>query len=251
MVKGFYTLTSGMLTQQHRLDTISNNMANVSTPGYKKDKLATTTFREELTSRTGSVDKSSVKALNDTSMIRVPDEVVTNYEQGAFDVTGRTFDFAIQGPGFFQIQTQNGERYTRNGSFTLDENGYLSLQPIGRVSGENGPILLDNDHFTVDATGLITLEDGTVVDRILCVDFQDYSQLVKTGEGTLQSNNNANSLRTQNSQLKWKSLEHSNVSAMEEMVDMMGSQRAIQSGSQILKIYDQLIQKAVNEIGRI
>lgn len=251
MLKGFYTLTSGMLTQQHRLDTISNNMTNVSTPGYKKDLLVSTTFREELTSRTGSMDKSNVKALNNTSMIRVPDEVVTNHEQGAFDLTGRTFDFALSGPGFFQINTPNGQRYTRNGSFTLDNQGYLYLQPVGRVMGEKGPILLGTDQFTVDSKGLITLENGKVVDRIRCVDFQDYNQLVKNAEGMLQSNNNANVLNIQNTSIKWKALERSNVKPMEEMVDMMSSQRALQSGSQILKIYDQLMQKAVNEIGRL
>ncbi|WP_206459602.1 flagellar hook-basal body protein [Anaerovorax sp. IOR16] len=251
MLKGFYTLTSGMMTQQHRLDTISNNMVNVSTPGYKKDTLTSTTFREELTSRTGSMDKSNTKALSNTSTIRVPDEIVTNHEQGMFDVTGNAFDFAIAGPGFFQINTLNGPRYTRNGSFTLDNEGFLSLQPIGRVTGEKGEILLESDKFMVDSTGLITLEDGTVVDRIQCVDFQDYNQLVKSGEGVFLNNNNANILPNQKSLIKWKSLERSNVIAMEEMIDMMSSQRALQSGSQILKIYDQIIQKAVNDIGRV
>ncbi len=250
MFKGFYTLTSGMLTQQHRLDTISNNITNVSTPGFKKDTLLSTTFREELTSRTGSVDKSNPKALNNTSMIQVPDEVVTDFRQGSFDMTGDPFHFAIAGDGFFQVETPDGPRYTRNGAFTLDEEGYLYLESAGRVSGENGAILLKTDEFTVEPDGRIMMENGTAAGRIQCVDFEDYNQLVKSGEGLFSNNNNANVLPAQAS-LRWKELERSNVVSMDEMTDMMGAQRALQSESQILKIYDQIMQKAVNEIGKI
>ncbi|WP_324824516.1 flagellar hook-basal body protein [Sinanaerobacter sp. ZZT-01] len=250
MFKGFYTLSSGMLTQQHRLDTVSNNITNVSTPGFKKDTLISTTFREELTSRTGNVDKSNVKALHVTSTIQVPDEVVTDFQQGSFDMTGDPFHFAIAGTGFFQIDTEDGPRYTRNGAFTLDEEGYLCLEPIGRVRGENGDILLKTDEFTVDQTGAITLENGSVAGRIQFVDFQDYNQLIKNGEGVFLNANNANVLPAK-ANLRWKELERSNVVSMDEITDMMSSQRALQSESQILKIYDQIIQKAVNDIGKI
>lgn len=251
MLKGFYNLTSGMLTQQHRLDTISNNISNVSTPGYKKDVLTSVTFREELTSRTGSVDKSNPTGLATTSKIRVPDEVVTDFEQGGFDDTGRPFDFALTTDGFFQIQTADGVRYTRNGNFTLDAEGYLYAQPAGRVSGTNGPILLGTDEFSVDSDGTIKLEDGTVVDQIQVVGFNDYQQLIKSGEGLFQNPNPANAVAQENPVMKWKMLERSNVSAADEMVDMMASQRAIQSGSQILKMYDVIMDRITTDIGRV
>ncbi|MCL1809349.1 MAG: flagellar hook-basal body complex protein, partial [Clostridiales bacterium] len=130
MFRGFYTLTSDMLTQQRKLNIVSNNIANVATPGFKKDVLTTTTFMEALAYRTGSVDKNHPASLNgDVAMMRVADEKITDYEQGQFDTTGRPFDVALIGPGFFEVRTPQGESvYTRNGSFTLDEEGYLYLQ---------------------------------------------------------------------------------------------------------------------------
>ena len=90
-----------MLTQQRKLNTISNNMANVATPGYKKDVLATRTFEEVLAHRTGSIDKRDPTELASVTMIRTPDELVTNFEQGALDMTGRPLDVALLGEGFF------------------------------------------------------------------------------------------------------------------------------------------------------
>lgn len=251
MLKGFYNLTSGMLTQQSKLDTISNNMSNVSTPGYKKDVLTSRTFKEELLYRTGNVDKSNPFALASTSKIRVPDEVVTNFEQGSFDETGRTFDFALASDGFFQIQTDQGVRYTRNGSFTLDDQGYLYSQPAGRVSGQQGAIFLGTDKFTVDQQGRITLDDGTVIDQIQVVAFNDNQQLIKSGEGLFQNPDPANARAAETPVFKWKMLERSNVAAADEMSEMILSQRAIQSNAQILKMYDVIMDKIASDIGRV
>lgn len=252
MLKGFYTLTSGMLTQSRNLNTISNNMANTSTPGFKKDTMVSTTFQEELLYRTGNKDKSGRASLgSSTSMIRKADKTITNYSQGTFDDTERTLDFAIQDKGFFEIQTKDGNRYTRNGSFTLDEQGYLTLQHVGRVMGENGPILLNADNINVDNKGNILSETGEELGRIKIVDFNDYSQLTKIDEGVFQNPNAQNIKLNDNPNIKSKTLERSNVNPMNEMVSMMTSQRALQSASQILKMYDQLLGKAVTEIGRV
>ncbi|WP_051280734.1 flagellar hook-basal body protein [Anaerovorax odorimutans] len=188
MLKGFYTLASGMLSQNRNLNTISNNMANVSTPGYKRDTLVSKTFQEELLYRTGNKDKSGSKPLNTSSMIRTIDESVTNYTQGVFEETDRPLDFAIVDKGFFEIQTDEGSLYTRNGSFTLDDEGYLSLQHVGRVMGENGPILLNTDKINVDSTGTIYSEEGEELGIIKVVDFNDYNQLSKINEGMFRNN---------------------------------------------------------------
>ena len=253
MFKGFYMLTSGMLTQQRKLNTVSNNMANVSTPGFKKDTILTTTFEETLITRTGSTDKSGKTPLNETSMMRVLDEKKINYEQGGFDVTGRPFDVAFVGEGFFEIKTPRGDSvYTRNGSFTLDEEGYLYLQHIGRVIGRDGePILLKTDKIRIEQDGSIFHEAGGMMGKLNVVNFVDYSQLEKTGEGMFLNPNGVNILPVEIPSLRWKMLERSNVSTMDEMVAMISSQRALQSASQILKMYDQLMQKASNEIGRV
>lgn len=251
MLKGFYTLTSGMLTQNRVLNTISNNMANSTTPGFKKDTLVSTTFQEELLYRTGNKDKTASEPLAKSSMIRKAEESVTSYEQGPLKDTERTLDFAIQEKGFFEIQTEKGNYYTRNGSFTLDNEGYLSLQHVGRVMGDNGPILLNTDKVTVDSQGTILSQDGEEKGMLKIVDFKDYAQLTKVNEGMFQNSNAQNIATNQEYQIKSKTLEGSNVNPMDEMVAMMSSQRALQSASQLLKMYDQLMAKAVTEIGKI
>jgi len=254
MFRGFYTLTSDMLTQQRRLNVISNNMANVATPGFKKDSIMSSTFAEALAYRTGSIDKSSQTPLSDVAMMRVVDEKITNYDQGAFDVTGRPLDVAIAGGGFFEIRTPGGEPvYTRNGSFTLDEEGYLYLQHIGRVAGaDGGPIMLNTDKIEFKQDGaIVRTEDGARLGKLRVVDFADYYLLEKTGEGMFTNGGDANVIEADMPDVRWKMLERSNVNSMDEMVAMITSQRAIQSAGQILKMYDMIMSKAANDIGRL
>jgi len=255
MYKGFYDLTSSMLTQERRLNIISNNMSNTATPGFKKDLLMTTTFEEKLVTRTGSVDKSNSTTFTaETSMIQVADEKVTDYEQGGFDDTGRPLDAAIVGPGFFEIQTSAGDRvYTRNGSFTLDEEGYMFLQHIGRVMGNDGqPVMLGTDKISISDQGsVMNRETGEVLGQLGVVDFTDYTLLEKTGEGMFTDTGGAGAEQIEQPRIKGGTLERSNVIAMDEMVAMMTSQRALQSSSAVLKMYDMLMQKAANDIGRI
>lgn len=251
MFKGFYTATSGMLTQSRVLNTISNNMSNVSTPGYKGDTLATTTFGDVLIHRTGNKDKSVYTPLNESSMIKTADELVTNYAAGSFDFTDRNLDFAVGGNGFFQIQTPNGDiRYTRNGSFNIDADGYLSLQHIGRVMGENGPIQLGTDKINVNKEGIIVnSETGEALGKFSLVNFTDYTQVQKVDEGMFETTNPTNAVAI-DGEIMQGTLERSNVQAMDEMMAMMSSQRAFQSASQIAKAYDQLMGKAV-ELGAL
>ncbi len=150
MYQGFYNLTSGMLTQQRTLNTVSNNMVNVQTPGYKSDKMVSSTFEEEMLYRTGKRNKSRYTELGVTSKIRTAQRTYVNYEQGSFNPTGGIYDFALSGRGFFCIDTPNGVQYTRNGSFRVDEEGYLTLNNLGRVQGEGGqPIQITSEDFVV------------------------------------------------------------------------------------------------------
>ena len=253
MYRGFYNLTSGILTQQRVLNTISNNIANVTTPGYKRDITTNSTFRDILISRTGNIDKSSPASLEGTqSMIRTVTELVTVYTQGPIEMTGRVFDFAVEGRGFYQIETESGElQYTRNGSFTLDDEGYLFLPRAGRVMGEDGPIWLGTDKFTVDRLGEIFLYDtGAYAGRIMLFDFEDYADVTNYAEGMYTSE--ADPIPDpEGSRLIWRALEGSNVDAVEEMIGMITAQRSLQSAAQILQMYDQLLSKSVNDIGRV
>ncbi len=267
MFQGFYNLASGMLYQNRNLNVISNNMVNVSTPGYKSDKLVSTTFKDEMLYRNGNRNKSNPVEIGSVSMIRSARTTKTYYDQGAVEETGGNLDFALTKPGFFAIEDSNGNRiYTRNGSFGLDDEGYLSLSSLGRVLGDDGnPIELSSDHITVDQLGNIyeeplkglgTDEDGTNSDnteprflgKIGVVDFADYTQLVKGDNGTYTTTAEA---AAANGGIQWKTIERSNIDPIEEMTSMMSSQRASQSAAQVLQMYDQLMGRIVSDIGRV
>lgn len=249
MSRGFYTLTSGMISQNRNLNVISNNLTNVMTPGFKKNTFLSGAFQEQLLSRTGNINKANSTPLNDVSMMRAPIETTTNYNQGALEETGITLDFALTKKGFFQVQKENGEIvYTRDGSFNIDEEGYLALPHVGRVLGTNGTIYLNTDDVTSDKTGTIYIKGETAVDSLAIVDFNDYTQLTKVGEGLFQGPGQTTNVQNA---ILWKTVERSNVNPTEEMTAMMSSQRAIQSSAQMLKIYDQLMGKDATELGRV
>ena len=237
MTKGFYNLTSGMLSQTRRLNVVGNNMTNVSTPGYKTEYYTDTTFDEVMINLVGNKDKSGSQPIGEQSYILAPDEAYVDYSQGGFEQTGLNLDFAIQGEGFFAIQTANGVEYTRGGSFSLDEEGYLYLPDHGRVLSITGqPLQLSTDNITADGYGRISTADG--------------QYLVKNESGLFGANGQAAAAAGQTPVL-WKWTENSNVDMIREMTLMMTSQRALQSAAQVLKLYDGILTKATSEVGRM
>lgn len=256
MYQGFYNLTSGMLTQSRNLNVISNNMVNIQTAGYKRDKMVSTTFQEEMLYRTGKRYKDNPEPMATTSKIRTADRTYVNYEQGSFDETEGIYDFALGENGFFCIDTPGGIRYTRNGSFNVDDEGYLNLNGMGRVEGRDGqPIRIDNEEFNVDGQGVIRSsqvdETGApvVLGALRVVDFADYEALHKEDYGMFSTNQAAQEVEQPT--VLWKMLERSNVDMVEEMTNMMSSQRALQSAAQVLKMYDQVMSKAASDVGRL
>ena len=117
MFKGFYNLASGVLTQTRNLNVIGNNMANVSTPGFRKDTFTQTTFQDEMIYRIGNTDKSNPTQIGRMNCIVTGDGNVTSYKQGGLTPTASALDIALEGSGFFAVETGNGIAYTRNGSF--------------------------------------------------------------------------------------------------------------------------------------
>lgn len=249
MFQGFYMATSGMLTQSRNLNVISNNMGNVSTPGFRSDRYMATTFREELMSRIGNKDKTSYSPIGTTSKIRASDETITDFSTQYYAPTRNALDFAISGEGWFCIQGEGGTVYTRNGSFTLDDQGYLYLPTIGRVLGETGPIQLTTDNIRVNSTGeIFSNEDDRYFGTLRIVDFANPNeQLIKsTGNVFIAPNGGATD---SNAKVVNYALEGSNVDAVAQMVAMMSGQRALQSSSQVLKMYDTLMGKIVSQLG--
>ena len=250
MVKGFYNLTSGMASQQHRLNVVANNMTNISTAGFKAEHYTDRTFDEVMVSRIGNTIKSPYQTMETyQSHILAPDHLYTDFTQGSFEETNLPLDFAIQGEGFFAIQTVDGVAYTRAGSFTLDNEGYLCLSEFGRVlDNEGNPIQLGTDQIRGDKNGDIYSSGGTYLATLGVYAFENNDDLERSplglfvGDGA-QINPDAQILH------KWT--ERSNVSMIQEMVNMITSQRALQSAATMTKIYDQVITRATSDLGRL
>lgn len=245
MFQGFYNLASGVLTQTRNLNVISNNMVNVSTPGFRADTYPETTFQNVMMYRIGNNDKSNPTPIGQMNRIVTGGGNVTNYERAGVTETESTLDFAINGEGFFAVQTEDGVRYTRNGSFILDDQGYLYLDSVGRVLGTDGkPIWLGTDKISCDSLGsLYSEESGKKLGRIGVVDFNNYNQDLEkiTGDLFVATGNGTNV----DSEIMQSVLEDSNVDPIQEMANMMATERALQSASQVLKMYDQLASKIV------
>lgn len=242
MVRGFYTLTSGMLTQNRTLNTVSNNIANTDTNGFKAQHLTDKTFCDMLIDRLDD-RKTPIGSL---SLVTTVDRPVTDFSQGAVSPTGRVLDFAIEGDGFFAVQTPNGVAYTRNGSFNVDDGGYLTLNGVGRVLGRNGqPVHLGTDNVTSDGMGNLSV-NGAAAGNIGVFRFGDNATLTVEGEGLFQGNG---AVAVQQPQIAWRSVEGSNADMAAELTRGIEAQRGLQSCSQALNMYDTVLDKAM-EIGK-
>jgi flagellar basal-body rod protein FlgG len=250
MIKGFYNLTSGMLTQQRNLNVISNNMVNISTSGYKEQEYTATTFDDVLYSRVGNKEKD-YQGIGRQSYIRATSQLYTNYEQGTPEETDLPLDFAIYGDGFFAIQNEDGETaYTRAGSFSLDEEGYLCLPGQGYVLDTQGQRMqIMTDQVTADSQGRIYDEsNGSYLGQIGVYTFEDTGVLEFNEQGLFTG---GEGVLDENPTVYWGYVERSNVDMVSQMTDMISCQRAFQSAAQVAKIYNDLMTTATTDLGRM
>ena len=250
MFKGFYQLTSAMLSQGRRLDVGSHNMTNISTAGYKLDRYTDSTFQDVLISRVGNKNKAVSTEMGEETYILAPSELVTDFTQGSMEETTLPLDFAIIGDGFFAIDRDGDVAYTRNGSFNLDDEGYLCLWGQGRVLNSEGqPIQLPTDHIYVNKLGEIYTEaDRNYLGTLGIYAADDTANLERNEYGLFTG---GNFQLSENYEIRHRMVERSNVNMVEEMVLMMSSQRALQSAAQMSKIYDAVMSKATTELGRM
>lgn len=249
MFKGFYNLTSGMLTQQRNLNVVGNNLVNISTAGFKEERYTASTFDDVLMSRVGNKVKDYVPVGRE-SYIRATSEIYTNYDQGIPEPTNIPLDFAIEGPGFFAFQGLDGQTYyTRAGSFSLDEEGYLCFPGQGRMLDPDGQtIRLGTDKIECDNSGRIYAAAGGYLGQVGVFDFEDYAQLEHNDQGMFTGEG---AQAVANPLVHWKYLERSNVDMVRQMTEMMTCQRSLQSAAQVTKMYDDVMNKAANDVGRL
>ncbi|WP_099205301.1 flagellar hook-basal body protein [Scatolibacter rhodanostii] len=248
MLSGYYTIASGMLTRQRELDVIGNNLVNVSTPGYRTDRMLISSFEQELTRQ----EVNYTQGLSNTSATSaVADEVVSLFHDGTIKSTNRSLDVAISGDGFFNIQSDNGTLLTRNGQFEIDQQGYLTLPAIGRVLGANGPIQVRNENFTVDADGSVYNDQGNFLGAIQVTVPAEGAELLKLDNGLFQLANGAGGQAAQNYTVNQNNLELSNVDMNQEMTNLIEAQRAFQACSSALQIVDSMNRKAATQLASL
>ena len=280
-MKDLWVPLSGAIAQQRNVETIANNVANANTPGFKKDQLA---FKEYL--------KVLEKGLEDINLPRrewSPDEfyhsqgaekaqvkidgTYTNHQQGQLSPTGNHLDFALHGKGFFEILTPNGIRYSRRGTFTLNNQGQLvtsqghpvlSQLDLAAIenAGENAPDQIANPQNriiqfplnigkpTINLQGEI-FGNGQKVADLSIVEFNDIHALRKEGQSNFINKDFKNiNVDPPKTAVHQGFVEQSNVNAVQEMSALIKANRHFESIQKVIKAYDQISGKSVNDISR-
>lgn len=260
MLKGLYTAYTGMLNEQHRMDVLTNNLANSATIGYKKEGSTSQAFGDVLAYKIkdGSENPNLPHRIGyNTPGVKIG-ENYTDYGQGSFQNTANDLDIALSGPGFISIEFTNkaGEvstKYTREGAFIMDNQGYLRTKDgSDYVLGTNGRIKLDPlDAVTFAENGGIYQNDRLVA-TLQLTDFQNYNYLEHYGENMYQAVEGA---QTQaigaDTKVFSGFLESSNVQTVQEMVEMISVTRAYETNQKVIQTYDSTLEKAVNQIGKL
>jgi len=258
MVRGLYTSGWSMLALEKKMDIISNNMANASTSGYKKDTVVMESFPELMTKIVGESSGTSTRTRNIGTMELGSDvgEVFTYFSQGQLNTTGNELDMAIRDSSnaFFTIAVpDNGGNvrafYTRDGSFERGADNRLVTGEGFTVLGENGPIILGEGSFTVTEDGSV-IQNGEFIDRLLITEFTDTTALRKYGYNLLQADETAQT-REFTGTIQQGSIEMSNVNIVREMVDMITVLRSYEANQKVLQSIDQTLEKAVNQVGAV
>src|SRR6056297_534808 len=238
-----------MRTNMRRMDITSNNLANADTGGFKKTNSVQRTFSELLISRLDKQGKTELGALGSGVEIA---ENYTDYSGGNIEHTGNKLDIAIKGDGFFTVQTPNGIRYTRNGSFSLNNQNQIVNKRGHILLNQNGePIqTVPGREFSIDKAGQLYFGE-LEGERINIVDFADYRNLSKEGDNLYQTADGIEGTPTGEVQVMQGYLESSNVNIVQEMASMIQTTRAYETNQKMIQTIDNSLDKAVNDVGRL
>ena len=281
MLRGIYTGASGMQAQIHKMDALANNLANVDTTGYKKDTSVQKAFPQMMIRRMndevykfpfGSVDTTPVVGKLGSGVEL--NEIYTQFDQGSLQETGNPFDLALDGKGFFTVDTPTGERYTRNGTFMIDNNGLLVTKEGLPVQGENGNIYLKLNNFVIDKQGrvyqnadfadnperLVSMKENDwenleLVDTLKIVDFTRDRYLKKQGSSLWKETDESGTPKAVELGSSTKTiqgfLEKANVNPVTEMVAMISVNRAYEANQKVITTQDQMTDKLINQAVRV
>ena len=312
MWRGLYTAATGMITETKRTDVIANNLANAATTGYKRDKAIHREFEAMLIRRyydhedgglvgmepnsqtdynTNMIDVTRFKGFDADPFYRPNigrlglgdyiDEIAVDHIQGPIETTGNELDLAIGGEGFFTIQSPEGIRYTRNGAFFRNAQGFIQdIRGYNLLDAQGQPIKIPRDMFNKD---IVIADDGGVyvkgdevepweedpiqnittgnqgnrqlIAQIQLVNFEDRLALRKQGDNLFYAVADAEGNLAQpvasDAVIIQGALEKSNVQIVREMVELIHNHRMYEANAKAVTTQDSMLDKSVNEVGPI
>ncbi|MGL4366811.1 MAG: flagellar hook-basal body protein [Brevinemataceae bacterium] len=274
MVKGLYTGASGMNVLQEAMNSISQNLANINTDGYKRETTVMKAFPEMLARRIndegqvkfplGSYDKAPIAGKIGTGVEY--NESFINFDQGSLMQTDSEFDFALEGEGFFTLETPAGIKYSRNGSFTISGDGYVVDSKGNYLLGEEGRLRIARNNFKVDQQANITINGAIEFDdfttktsndwnveqslgKLKIVNFKHPRYLAREGNHLYaETSFSGEAQPVANPKVLQGFLEKSNVQAVNEMVKMIEVQRLYEANQKVIQTTDDLLGQAVNKV---
>ncbi|MGQ9524033.1 MAG: flagellar basal-body rod protein FlgF [Armatimonadota bacterium] len=241
MLSGIYHAAAGMRAREHYLDLTANNLANATSPGYRRD-VPTFEVNPSPPAQTAGAPPASIP-------YELAVRTAVDLRIGPVQMTENPFDLALDGPGFFAVQTPNGVLYTRAGNFTRDASGQLVTQDGYPVLTDNGPVQVSGSRIEVDETGRIAV-DGTVVGRLVIAAFSPTAKMSKVGSMLLQASETPDTSGAGTRVLQG-CLEMSNVNLVGEMVGLIRAQRAYEASQRVIQSLDDLLARASSDVGRV
>lgn len=239
MDSGYYAACTALVSRTQALDTLANNLANASTVGFRAEH---NVFSSVLASAQGSTGSALNQAMNSFGILS---GTTFDQTQGAMQKTGNDLDVAIQGPGYFVVDTANGPVYTRNGGFQVSSQGELTTAAGDPVIGDSGPITLLPGKISISANGTISSK-GAVAGKLKVVEFSPGTQLTSIGN-TYYSAPEANAAPAEKSDVRQGMLESSNVNPVANMVELVSAQRSTEMMQRAMSMFSSEIDKTASQ----
>jgi flagellar basal body rod protein FlgG len=233
MIDAIKAAQIAMIEDQARLQSISQNISNMQTAGYKRQLLEAKSFNEQLAAETASVSQQMQSA-----------QILT---QGTVVQTENAKDIALAGDGFFEVHTKEGIFYSRRGDLHVNERGELCSAMGGLIMGKSGPLRVDDNEFSIDSQGIVYI-DNRKIDQLNILQFSNIQALQYRGQGlyeTKESPYPANST----TRVLQGFIEQSNVKSVDEMMELVKTSRHFEASQRVMHIADSLLSTAINQLG--
>lgn len=238
---------SQQLAAYRAMDVIANNIANVSTPGFKREAAKFEEYIAEMRPAEGQKGTQTVSFVKDAGVIR-------DSSQGNIEQTGATYDVAINGKGYFAVQTPQGLRYTRDGHFSLDNNGNLVTSSGYQVQGDGGAITItpNDGEISIAPDGTVSSVVngvGNQLAKLKVVEFADPNALTKQGANLYASDQTPTTPAVVS--LRQGALEASNVQPVIEISHMIEVMRAYEATATLSKSQEDMMRQAIERLGQV